>query len=63
MAGSFRRNDAGCNLDGRWYLRRVPLTRLTTYDQVEQNVVRPLGEKFSEVAARRPAAERGHAVA
>ncbi|MFI9585661.1 hypothetical protein ACIHCQ_28310 [Streptomyces sp. NPDC052236] len=49
-AGDFGARDIGCNLDGRWYLRRVPLSSLTSYYEVEQNIIRPLGEKFSELA-------------
>ncbi|MFF7244398.1 hypothetical protein ACFZBU_10940 [Embleya sp. NPDC008237] len=43
--------EVGCNLTGRWYLRRVPLAELTSYYEVEKNVIRPLGEKFSELSA------------
>jgi hypothetical protein len=50
LHGGFRRNAAGCNLDGRWYLRRVPLSQLTSYYAVEQKLIRPLGEKFNELA-------------
>ncbi|MEU0238616.1 hypothetical protein ABZ234_13095 [Nocardiopsis sp. NPDC006198] len=39
-----------CNLTGTWYLRRVPLSVLTDYYQVEKNVIRPLGEKFTELS-------------
>ncbi|MEU4745786.1 hypothetical protein AB0G02_35725 [Actinosynnema sp. NPDC023658] len=55
LTGRFHSNPyIGCNLTGHWFLRRVPLSSLTSYYQVEKNVIRPLGEKF---AALRP----GHA--
>ncbi|MFI1970563.1 hypothetical protein [Streptomyces cinnamoneus] len=49
--GGFAGRDIGCNLTGRWHLRRVPMSSLTSYYEVERNVIRPLGEKFSELAA------------
>ncbi|MFE7896025.1 hypothetical protein ACFU3E_00505 [Streptomyces sp. NPDC057424] len=49
LTGGFRGERIGCSLDGRWCLRRVPLSRLTSYYQVEQNIIRPLAEKFSEL--------------
>lgn len=53
LTGHFTPNAAiGCNLAGRWHLRRVPLSALTSYYEVEKNVIQPLGEKFSELAGR-----------
>lgn len=55
LTGGFRSHLAiGCNLTGRWFLRRVPLATLTSYYQVEQNVIRPLCEKFAELRAAPP---------
>jgi hypothetical protein len=51
LTGGFRRNEIGCDLHGHWYMRRAPLATLTSYYQVEQHIIRPLGEKFSELAA------------
>lgn len=63
LVGGFRSHLAiGCNLTGRWYLRRVPLATLTSYYQVEKNVIRPLGEKFAELRATlAPVRDNGHA--
>lgn len=49
--GTFAGEEIGCNLTGRWHLRRVPMDTLTSYYEVERNVVRPLGERFSKLAA------------
>ena len=54
LTGGFHRNGIGCDLHGRWHMRRVPLATLTTYYQLERNIIRPLGEKFSELAATDP---------
>lgn len=55
LTGRFNSHrEIGCNLTGRWFMRRVPLASLTSYYEVEKNVVRPLGEKFSELAGYRP---------
>ncbi|MEI5103143.1 hypothetical protein RB200_37105 [Streptomyces sp. PmtG] len=52
LTGHFAPNAAaGCNLTGRWHLRRVPLSALTNYYEVEKNVIQPLGEKFSALAS------------
>lgn len=45
----------GPGLGGTWYLRRVPLSALTTYYEIECNVVRPVAEKFAELGRVRPA--------
>ncbi|TQM84460.1 hypothetical protein FHX81_6906 [Saccharothrix saharensis] len=59
LTGNFRSHVAiGCNLTGHWFLRRVPLATLTSYYQVEQRVIRPIGEKFA--ALRHAPAERRH---
>jgi hypothetical protein len=52
LTGHFLKNDIGCNLNGHWHMRRVPLSELSSFYQVEKCVVRPLGEKFAELAAR-----------
>jgi len=52
LTGPFLKNSVGCTLNGRWSMRRVPLAELTSFYQVEKHVVRPLGEKFTEVAGR-----------
>ncbi|MBG0831331.1 hypothetical protein HS041_26655 [Planomonospora sp. ID67723] len=44
--GGFRGAEIGCDLQGRWFLRRVPLSELTTYHGIEKNVIAPLGELF-----------------
>ncbi|MFD8600091.1 hypothetical protein ACFV1L_34330 [Kitasatospora sp. NPDC059646] len=44
--GHFRGRDIGCDLRGHWFLRRVPLSRLTTYHEIEKHVIAPLGEQF-----------------
>jgi hypothetical protein len=50
LTGRFHSNhEIGCNLTGDWFLRRVPLASLTSYYEVEKNVIRPLGEKFAEL--------------
>jgi hypothetical protein len=48
-SGRFRGSDIGCDLRGHWFLRRVPLSRLTSYHEVEQNVIAPLGEQFTRM--------------
>ncbi|AZQ70538.1 hypothetical protein ABZ545_02890 [Streptomyces abikoensis] len=48
--GTFAGRDIGCNLTGRWHLRRAPMTALTSYYEVERNIIRPLGEKFTALA-------------
>ena len=55
FTGNFERNEIGCSLGGSWHLRRVPLAELTSYYEVEQSLIRPLGEKFSALASADPA--------
>ena len=50
LNGRFLRNKIGCNLTGQWFMRRVPLSGLTSYYQIGKLVVRPLGEKFYELS-------------
>ncbi|MGY3677568.1 hypothetical protein [Streptomyces sp. TE33382] len=47
--GGFRGAEIGCDLQGTWHLRRVPLSRLTSYHQIEKNIIAPLGSKFHEL--------------
>jgi hypothetical protein len=49
LNGRFQQNKIGCDLKGRWFLRRVPLGDLTSFYQIEKLVIRPLGEKFYEL--------------
>jgi hypothetical protein len=49
LNGRFLKNQIGCSLNGRWFMRRVPLAELTSFYQIEKHVVRPLGEKFHEL--------------
>lgn len=56
LQGHFLRNTKiGCALDGQWHMRRVPLTELTSFYQIEKLLIRPLGEKFAALAAENPA--------
>lgn len=47
LVGRFDRNAIGCELTGRWFLKRVPLAQLSSFYQVEKAIIRPLGEKYS----------------
>ncbi|MEV0445715.1 hypothetical protein AB0I84_45320 [Streptomyces spectabilis] len=59
LTGHFTPDPAvGCNLTGRWHLRRVPLSALTSYYEVEKNLIGPLGEKFSALGAAPADAEQ-----
>ena len=51
VQGKFQPNRIGCNLQGQWFVRRTPLSVLNSYYEVEQNVIRPLGELFSSLGA------------
>ncbi len=42
-------NLLGPGLSGTWYLRRVPLSTLTSYYEIERNIVQPVAEKFAEL--------------
>lgn len=53
VRGRFEPNQIGCDLQGHWYVRRVPLAILNNYYEIEQNIIRPLGEQFSALSARR----------
>jgi hypothetical protein len=50
LRGKFLRNEIGCTLNGHWAMRRIPLGDLTSFYQIEQLVVRPLGEKFASLS-------------
>ncbi|WP_223635692.1 hypothetical protein [Corallococcus sp. EGB] len=56
LTGGFQKNSIGCDLNGRWSMRRVPLEKLSSYYQIEKHVVRPLGEKFHELSSPLPGA-------
>lgn len=56
LSGGFQKNPIGCDLNGRWSMRRVPLEKLSSYYQIEKHVIRPLGEKFHELASPAPGA-------
>lgn len=45
IEGRFHPNSIGCNLSGVWSLKRIPLRSLTTFYEIEQHVVKPLGER------------------
>lgn len=46
LTGSFHQNGIGCDLDGLWYMRRIPLSGLSSYYLVEKQLIRPLCEKY-----------------
>jgi hypothetical protein len=50
--GGFRGAEMGCDLQGTWHLRRVPLSQLTSYHQIEKNIIAPLGTKFHDLGKR-----------
>ncbi|GHG62185.1 hypothetical protein [Comamonas sp. JC664] len=50
LSGGFQKNSIGCDLNGRWHMRRVPLEQLSSYYAIEKSLIRPLGEKFNELA-------------
>jgi hypothetical protein len=50
LQGPFQKNTIGCDLNGRWYMRRVPLAGLTSFYQIEKQIIRPLGEKFHRLS-------------
>jgi hypothetical protein len=52
--GGFRGAAMGCDLTGHWYLRRVPLSQLTSYHRIETNIIAPLGHKFHELSKTDP---------
>lgn len=60
--GRFYENEIGCRLRGRWELRRLPMSALTSFYQVEKLIVRPLGTRFYELS-RGTAKDRGHLAA
>lgn len=47
--GEFHPNSIGCNLSGKWYLKRIPLANLLTFYEIEQSIVRSIGEKHNEL--------------
>lgn len=49
VKGQFEPNKIGCNLQGQWFVRRMPLSVLKSYYEIEQNVIRPLGERFTSL--------------
>jgi len=49
IKGQFRPNSIGCNLTGNWYLKRIPMDELLTFYQIEQSVVKSIGEKHHEL--------------
>jgi len=51
LTGSFHQNGIGCDLDGLWYMRRVPLSGLSSYYLVEKQLIRPLCEKYHHLIA------------
>ncbi|KOV84976.1 hypothetical protein ADL03_11415 [Nocardia sp. NRRL S-836] len=60
LTGTFRKNTIGCDLDGSWLLRRLPLAELSSYYQVERLVIRPLSDGYFALAqqeARRVASD------
>lgn len=56
LMGTFHRNAIGCEIEGDWSLRRVPLAGLTSFYAVESAVIRPLGERFQQCMAQKRAA-------
>jgi hypothetical protein len=62
LQGHFLRNTIGCTLNGQWHMRRVPLTELTSFYQIEKLLVRPLGEKFASLSAAGLATPKAHLV-
>jgi hypothetical protein len=58
IEGKFEPNGIGCNLRGRWFVRRTPLSVLNSYYEVEQNVIRPIGERLSSLRAEGDGAHR-----
>lgn len=49
IEGRFYPNSIGCNLSGKWSLRRIPLRNLTTFYEIEQQVVKPVGERHKAI--------------
>lgn len=47
--GQFQPNSIGCNLSGEWFLKRVPMSELLTFYQIEQSIVKSIGEKHHEL--------------
>lgn len=58
ITGGFHRNGIGCDLTGRWYLRREPLAALANYYGVENLVVRPLARRFTQMTSEVESAAR-----
>lgn len=55
LVGSFRPNDIGCTLTGGWFLRRIPMSDLDSFYQLNDQLVRPLSEKYCELSGERHA--------
>lgn len=53
LLGSFHKNDCGCALTGRWFLRRIPMRKISTFYQVNSHIIRPLSEKYCELTGDR----------
>lgn len=49
ISGNFYRYKE-CQLNGYWFMKRIPLSQLTSFYQVESIIIRPVVEKFSELA-------------
>jgi len=47
--GQFHPNTIGCNLSGKWYLKRIPLSNLITFYEIEQSIVKSIVEKHNEL--------------
>jgi hypothetical protein len=48
LTGDFHKNDIGCDLEGRWHLRRTALSELSNYYAVEKLIIQPLCTKVGQ---------------
>lgn len=46
QTGGFQKNDRGCDLSGRWHLRRMGIDKLSSLYEIEKLIVQPLSERF-----------------
>jgi hypothetical protein len=49
LTGELHKNRIGCSISGRWFLRRLPLSDLSSFYQIEKLVIRPLGRKMCQL--------------
>lgn len=49
LVGTFHKDELGCDLEGRWHLRRIQIANILGYYDLQDLVVRPLVEKYQDL--------------